>query len=212
MQTSQWRVSKNCSDVFLLSIQVISQIKIQYSKPFCRVFTIWGWRLPDLIYTRSGIIQTEPLTKKSFAEIWNFILFHSKATHRWSYTNGHFMLNLVNEPSASFVNFIWNDQECKILFIIWPFKWDFIALKWTLFQQENALLTCMLSMAWRLRTKVWVHVSSYEFYDTMLSTDSNMTLTFFPIERVESGAVWKFMINHVTNARRAHFVPWWRQM
>ena len=36
--------------------------------------------------------------------------------------SGHFIWNLWNEPLASFINFIWNDHECKILFIIWPFK------------------------------------------------------------------------------------------
>ena len=45
---------------------------------------------------------------------------------------------LWNEPSASFINFIWNDHECKILFIIWPFKTGFLSpSKWTLFQQET---------------------------------------------------------------------------
>ena len=34
----------------------------------------------------------------------------------------------------------------------------------------------------------------------------------FPIEGVESRAVWKFVINHVTNARHAHFAPCWRRM
>ena len=37
--------------------------------------------------------------------------------------------------------------------------------------------------------------------------NSNTTLTFFPTERMESGAVGKFVINHVANARRAHFAP-----
>ena len=37
------------------------------------------------------------------------------------YMSGHFIWNLWNEPSASFINFILNDHECKILFIIWPF-------------------------------------------------------------------------------------------
>ena len=41
--------------------------------------------------------------------------------NRGSYTRGHFIWNLWNEPSASFINFILNDHECKILFIIWPF-------------------------------------------------------------------------------------------
>ena len=41
--------------------------------------------------------------------------------YRGSYTSGHFVWNLWNEPLASFINFIWNDHECKVLFIIWPF-------------------------------------------------------------------------------------------
>ena len=45
--------------------------------------------------------------------------------NRGSYTSGHFIWNLLNEPVASFINFIWNDHECKILFIIWPFKMGF---------------------------------------------------------------------------------------
>ena len=31
---------------------------------------------------------------------------------RGSYTRGHFTWNLWNEPSASFINFIWNDHVC----------------------------------------------------------------------------------------------------
>ena len=43
--------------------------------------------------------------------------------YRGSYTSGHFIWNLWNEPSESFINFIRNDHESvkKILFIIWPF-------------------------------------------------------------------------------------------
>ena len=33
--------------------------------------------------------------------------------HEWS-----FHMQFMNEPFASFINFIWNDHECKILFII----------------------------------------------------------------------------------------------
>ena len=47
-----------------------------------------------------------------------------------------------------------------------PYKWDFIALKVNIFQQENALLTRTLSMALRVRAKVLLHVCSYDFYDT----------------------------------------------
>ena len=38
--------------------------------------------------------------------------------NRGPYTSGHFIWNLWNEPSAGFINFIWNAHECKILFII----------------------------------------------------------------------------------------------
>ena len=50
---------------------------------------------------------------------------------RGSYTSGHFIWNLWNEPSARFINFIWNDHSCKILFIIhiWPFNIWFYRLQ-----------------------------------------------------------------------------------
>ena len=49
--------------------------------------------------------------------------------NRGSYTSGHFIWNLWNEPSASFINLIWNDHECKILFSTWPFKMEFYRLQ-----------------------------------------------------------------------------------
>ena len=46
---------------------------------------------------------------------------------------------------------------------------------------------------------------------TQQAHDVEMTflhdVNVFPIELVDSGAVRKFVINHVTNARRAHFAP-----
>ena len=38
--------------------------------------------------------------------------------YRGSYTSGHFIWNLCYESLASF---IWNDHECKVLFIVWLF-------------------------------------------------------------------------------------------
>ena len=52
---------------------------------------------------------------------WTTILVYR---YRGSYTSRYFIWNLGNEPSASFINFIWNDHECEILFIICFFKWD----------------------------------------------------------------------------------------
>ena len=52
--------------------------------------------------------------------------------YRGSYTSGHFIWNLWNEPLTSFINFKWNDHDCKILFIIWQFRAGFFCL-----QNEN---------------------------------------------------------------------------
>ena len=54
---------------------------------------------------------------------------------------------------------------------------------------KNAFLTRMLSMTLCVRaTEVLLHVWSNEFYDTTLSTDSNMTLAFSHLT-IESGVV-----------------------
>ena len=50
----------------------------------------------------------------------DFIRILCSALNRGSDTSGHFIWNLWNEPLASFINFIRNDHECKIPFIIWP--------------------------------------------------------------------------------------------
>ena len=58
---------------------------------------------------------------------YNQIFFHQKEIliNRGSYTSCHFIWNLWNEPLGSFINFIWNDHECKILFIMWLFELGF---------------------------------------------------------------------------------------
>ena len=62
-----------------------------------------------------------------------------------------------------------------------PLKLDYIALKWTIFREENALLTRTLSVTLRIHVKELLHIWSYDFYDMTLSTDSNMALTFLPL-------------------------------
>ena len=52
-----------------------------------------------------------------------------------------------------------------------PLKLDCIAIKRTIFEEENTLLTQTLSMMLCLRAKVLLHVWSYDFYDMTLSTD-----------------------------------------
>ena len=58
-------------------------------------------------------------------------LFHCSVptTCRGSFMSGHFIWNLWNEPLASFINFIWNDRSCKILFIIQLYYTGFYCLK-----------------------------------------------------------------------------------
>ena len=58
---------------------------------------------------------------------WKFQLNWEGLQYRGSYTSGHFIWNLLNEPLASFINFIWNDHSCKFPFIIWPYihEWPF---------------------------------------------------------------------------------------
>ena len=52
-----------------------------------------------------------------------------------------------------------------------PLKWDFIAFKTSIISIENTLLTQTVSMALRVGAKVFLHVSSCNFYDTALSTE-----------------------------------------
>ena len=55
-----------------------------------------------------------------------------------------------------------------------PLKLDFYRLKngqWAIFQEENALFARRLSITLRVRAKVLLHVWSYDFYDTTLSTE-----------------------------------------
>ena len=40
---------------------------------------------------------------------------------RGSNMSDHLNWDLWNQPSASFIDLIWKDHKCKILFIIWLF-------------------------------------------------------------------------------------------
>ena len=93
---------------------------------------------------------------------------HGRSSHNntygGSYTSGHFIWNLWNEPLASFKNLVRNDHECKILFIKSFFKNGFLQpSKWTNIEEENALLTRTLSMTLRVRAKVLLYVWSDDF-------------------------------------------------
>ena len=47
---------------------------------------------------------------------------------------------ISNDPSASFINFIYNDHESKILFIILPFKMTFIAFKMNIVSMNKRIV------------------------------------------------------------------------
>ena len=102
--------------------------------------------------------------------VYNDVTRHSVTRslmlHRGSYTRGHFIWNLWNEPSASFINFIWNDHECKILF-----KMEFYRLKsWHYFNRKHYVVTDGITTL-RASNQVLCNVWSYDFYDMTLSTE-----------------------------------------
>ena len=94
------------------------------------------------------------------------ILTKYRILHEWS-----FHMKFMKRAFGEFHKIIWNDHECKILFIVWPFLMGFYRLQKEHFYYENALLTRTLSMTLRKRAKVSLHVWSYDFYDTTLSTE-----------------------------------------
>ena len=64
----------------------------------------------------------------------------------------------MNEPMASFIDFIWNNHEYKILFIIRPLETDFIAFKCEHYAQcENAV--------WNRRCQ-WLYAYTPKCYNT----------------------------------------------
>ena len=68
-------------------------------------------------YTSDHFIWNLLNRQRPLANLINFI---------W---NDHSLANLINFSLANLINFIWNDYSCKVLFIIWSLKCDFIAFK-----------------------------------------------------------------------------------
>ena len=76
-----------------------------------------------------------------------------------SYTNSHLIWNLWNRPSSSFINFICNDHDCKILFLFDCFKWDFITLKsWHYFIRQHSIVTGGVMTLRASKPSVMLHV------------------------------------------------------
>ena len=65
----------------------------------------------------------------------------------------------------AFINFIWNDHKCKILFIIWLFKLWFYRLK--MFIRKHKVVTDGF-MTLRASNQMISNVWSYGFYDMTL--------------------------------------------
>ena len=89
----------------------------------------------------------------------------------------------IYETSLRRVSLISYEMTTSVRFCLLydPFKWDYIAFKMIIISIGNALLTRTLSMTLRLRAKVLLPVWSYDFYDMTLSSDSKITVTFFPL-------------------------------
>ena len=95
-------------------------------------------------------------------------IFLIKNIYRGSYTSGHFGRNLY-KPLARFVNFIGNYRECKILFIIWPFKMEIYHLQ-NVSRRKHIVDTVLVKdVTWV--AKMLLHVWSCNFYD-MVCTES----------------------------------------
>ena len=67
----------------------------------------------------NGSGSDEPAHVLSYKALWCLWNYFSVSYNGGSYMSGHFIWNLwKNQPLVSFINFIWNDHECKILFFI----------------------------------------------------------------------------------------------
>ena len=79
----------------------------------------------------------------------------------------------IYETSLRRVSYISYEMTTSVRFCLTydRLKWDFIAFKMNIFHEENALLTRALSMTLRKCAKVFLHVWSYDFHDTTLSTE-----------------------------------------
>ena len=122
--------------------------------------------------------------------------------NRGYYTRGHFIWNLSNEHSASLINFIWNDHECNIQFIIWlskgscfAFKVDIISMKQCIIvtdvvmmllvpaESVNTRVVITLFMTWRYPLNnsdvIWQYIrGQLDLLDRFLSNVCSCTMGF----------------------------------
>ena len=85
-----------------------------------------GWsEMCDCGISRSYLSKVKLLSELLPAELGgDFWISNccSGSIHIEFYTRDNYIWTLLNEALASLIKFIWNNHECKILFIIWPFK------------------------------------------------------------------------------------------
>ena len=124
----------------------------------------WAWKTFYNLGARCHYIKYQPV-----CTVCHFIWI----VDRGSYTGGHFIWNLWNSPKAHFINFILNDNECKIRFIIWPFKMRFYRLQNELCfnKKRNVDMDVVSDVKLRVRASMLLCVWSYDFYHTTLSTE-----------------------------------------
>ena len=99
------------------------------------------------------------LSRLQLAEGGDKYCFSSMAVceYRGSYTSGitsgHFIWNLWNEPSPSFINFIWNDQKCNMTLLM------------GFYRLQNVHYYTMKTYCWHGRC-IWWYVSVPKSYYT----------------------------------------------
>ena len=78
-----------------------------------------------------------------FSFIKNYIYsFIYLITYSGSYTSGQFIWNLLNKPPDSFINFIWNDHECKTDSFNRKLNVDNWTASWLYAQETKYYVTC----------------------------------------------------------------------
>ena len=78
---------------------------------------------------------------------------------------------MINSGSYTSCHFIWNDHECKILFIIWLFKMEFYRLKSLHYLNRKHNVVTDGIMTLRASNQVLSNVWSYDVYDMTLGTE-----------------------------------------
>ena len=158
--------------IFLESKKALRYGIIQ-SNMFIHSHTIFTIFCPNLLEFKTTNSYYPACTCSSIPG-WNFAIIKNRTfyffTKQWNQC-----ISLKNNRgsyrSVHFINFIWNDHECKILFIIWLFKMGFYRLSsWHYFNRKYNVVTDGIMML-RASNQVLCNMWSYDFYDMTLATE-----------------------------------------